>query len=499
MVKILVVEDEKIERETLVHILKENIKDSLVFEARNGKDAIALFEKEQANIVCADINMPGINGLDMIRDMKGKNTKAQFLIVSSYNYFEYAQQAIRLGIADFILKPYNIAEFLQAIETVIQKLTSFDVNQVDAFEMKIQEMIPQRIHECLYAIISDESEIELYRKVHALNPKITSGMCVLYRGIQEDFLLEQLHAIFSSSTYQIIQEKIHGFLTCFVLGDKSFSKEDIVNVCEQLENNLTNEAGLGIGTMVNNIDNFHDSFLKARDHVGKQLPFQQQIYDNVNTLGVHINHMHNYVEDTLTIFENLEEASLKNIIKKICDDVLMLDKEDILHHIDEYYEELLVSIKRQYMDIDLHDFMLLPLRISTNVYQELDINLTLNLKKLYHNVSDLRFKNTNHLVKEALHFIEHNYKKPITLSDLADHLKVSPFYISKLLSTTMHKTFTEMLAKKRVDVSKELLRGDVQIKEIASRVGFQGQSYFNKIFKKYTGMTPKVYRNKMKR
>lgn len=499
MVKILVVEDEKIERETLVHILKENIKDSLVFEARNGLEAIAVFEKEQPSIVCADINMPGMNGLDMIRDMKNKDANTQFLIVSSYSYFEYAQQAIRLGVADFILKPYNIAEFLQAIETVIQKLTSFDGNKVDTFEMKIQEMLPQRIHECLYAIISDESEIDLYRKVHALHPKITSGMCVLYRGSQEDFLLQQLHAIFSSPTYQIIQEKIHGFLTCFVLGDKSFSKEDIVNTCEQLENNLINETGLGIGTMVNNIDSFHDSFLKARDHVGKQLPLQQQIYDYTTTLGFHINRMRNYVEDTLTIFENLEEVALKNIIKRICDDVLILEKEEIIHHIDEYYEELLTSIQQQYIDIDLHDFMLLPLRISTNVYQELDINLTLNLKKLYHKVNDIRFENTNHLVKEALHFIEYNYKKPITLSDLAQHLKVSPFYISKLLSTTMHKTFTEMLAKKRVDVSKELLRGDVQIKEIASRVGFQGQSYFNKIFKKYTGITPKVYRNKVKR
>ena len=106
-----------------------------------------------------------------------------------------------------------------------------------------------------------------------------------------------------------------------------------------------------------------------------------------------------------------------------------------------------------------------------------------------------RFKNTNHLVRQALKFIDANYRRPITLNDMAEALDVSPFYISKLLNTSMKKTFTELVSERRVEASKELLKTNKRIKEIAYEVGFQGQNYFTKIFKKYTGVTPKVYKN----
>ncbi|WP_306796053.1 helix-turn-helix domain-containing protein [Thomasclavelia ramosa] len=70
-----------------------------------------------------------------------------------------------------------------------------------------------------------------------------------------------------------------------------------------------------------------------------------------------------------------------------------------------------------------------------------------------------------------------------------------PFYLSKLLNNSLFKTFTELVSERRVEASKELLKSGKRIKEIAYEVGFQGQNYFTKIFKKYTGVTPKMYKN----
>ena len=83
----------------------------------------------------------------------------------------------------------------------------------------------------------------------------------------------------------------------------------------------------------------------------------------------------------------------------------------------------------------------------------------------------------------------------LKLSDMADALQVSPYYISKLLSSSLNKTFTELVSERRVEASKELLKTNKRIKEIAYEVGFQGQNYFTKVFKNYTGVTPKVYKN----
>lgn len=119
----------------------------------------------------------------------------------------------------------------------------------------------------------------------------------------------------------------------------------------------------------------------------------------------------------------------------------------------------------------------------------------MQMHRLYDPIVEERFRNTNQLVRQAVRYIDANYRKQITLSDMADALQVSPFYLSKLLNNSLHKTFTELVSERRVEASKELLKSGKRIKEIAYEVGFQGQNYFTKIFKKYTGVTPKMYKN----
>ena len=119
----------------------------------------------------------------------------------------------------------------------------------------------------------------------------------------------------------------------------------------------------------------------------------------------------------------------------------------------------------------------------------------MQMHRLYDPIVEERFRNTNQLVRQTVRYIDANYRKQITLSDMADALQVSPFYLSKLLNNSLHKTFTELVSERRVEASKELLKSGKRIKEIAYEVGFQGQNYFTKIFKKYTGVTPKMYKN----
>ena len=119
----------------------------------------------------------------------------------------------------------------------------------------------------------------------------------------------------------------------------------------------------------------------------------------------------------------------------------------------------------------------------------------MQMHRLYDPIVEERFRNTNQLVRQAVRYIDANYRKQITLGDMADDLQISPFYLSKLLNNSLHKTFTELVSERRVEASKELLKSGKRIKEIAYEVGFQGQNYFTKIFKKYTGVTPKMYKN----
>lgn len=88
----------------------------------NGKEALTLFEEHHPDIILADINIPGINGLEVIRRIRQTAGEVEFLILSSYNYFEYAQEAIRLGVEDFILKPYTIDHLKDALRKTMEQL-----------------------------------------------------------------------------------------------------------------------------------------------------------------------------------------------------------------------------------------------------------------------------------------------------------------------------------------------------------------------------------------
>ena len=191
----------------------------------------------------------------------------------------------------------------------------------------------------------------------------------------------------------------------------------------------------------------------------------------------------------------MDEEGLKRAVHQLCLTLIPHERRQIVQEVADLFERLRDTLQKEYADINLQRIEIAPLQISTNIHQEVPLYLHMQMHRLYDPIVEERFRNTNQLVRQAVRYIDANYRKQITLSDMADALQVSPFYLSKLLNNSLHKTFTELVSERRVEASKELLKSGKRIKEIAYEVGFQGQNYFTKIFKKYTGVTPKMYKN----
>ena len=123
MYRILVVEDEEIERKAFVSLLKEHFSQSLiVYNASNGMEALEILKDVDIDILVSDIDLPGINGLETIGFAKKINKDIVSLVITSYNYFEYAQEAIKLDVEDFILKPVSIENMCNIIYQIINKI-----------------------------------------------------------------------------------------------------------------------------------------------------------------------------------------------------------------------------------------------------------------------------------------------------------------------------------------------------------------------------------------
>lgn len=483
--KILVIEDEKIERDTLVKILEDAIPSVEVYQAKNGKEALELYEKKQPSIVLADINIPLISGLEVIKRIKEYQNECEFLILSSYDYFSYAQEAIRLGVEDFILKPYKIHDLIQAVTTIIEKQKMKSMEQKTKSELmeKIEKYTPIMENECFYSIMSNGDELVLKQKLQLLDQHIVCGFCVIHgeKEFQNRFLNDMRNC-----GYRVLSGQLHGEYISFVfLNHWLFSEEkkDLLQIFQTLKKI---DGNMKIGSLEEDI-NIYESYQLAKSN-------ELDVFAKKNGKTKHEEiSREQLIAKMIEAFDDLDEERVKKTITAYVTMLLSKENEETNEDIQLLMDQLLIHLKDTYAQIELSAVACHPVLATS--FQEIMLFVQMNVMKYYQAMSTYRFKNTNQLVRQALKFIEMNYRRPITLNDLAEALHVSPFYISKLLNTNMKKTFTEIVSERRVEASKELLKTNKRIKEIAYEVGFQGQNYFTKIFKKYTGVTPKVYKN----
>lgn len=123
MYKVLAADDEGIVREALQFIFEKDFGDSCtLFLAKNGRQAIELCEQEHPDIVLLDIQMPGINGLTALREIRKNNPKVKALILTAFDNFDYAKEAMELGTADYLMKPVDRKKIDEAVTKLMREI-----------------------------------------------------------------------------------------------------------------------------------------------------------------------------------------------------------------------------------------------------------------------------------------------------------------------------------------------------------------------------------------
>lgn len=141
MYKILIADDESIERKVLCKSLSKAFGDTVeLYEAKTGREAVALFEEEEIKIAILDIEMPGIDGLEAAKMMREADRNCVIIFLTAYDDFSYAKQAIRVKALDYLLKPYDESELFATVEEAM-RLVDQNYN-ADAAEEQEEEMIP---------------------------------------------------------------------------------------------------------------------------------------------------------------------------------------------------------------------------------------------------------------------------------------------------------------------------------------------------------------------
>jgi two-component system response regulator YesN len=281
MHRLLIADDEALEREGLELIIKKGLPGLFeIFHAKNGREAIEHVEEYKPDIVLMDIKMPGIDGLEALKKIHQTHSNTKMVLVTAYDYFSYAKEAVSIGVKDYILKPAKREQVIDILKQLIAQLNQEKEERRESLMMqeKLSELLPLVESEMAMMLMVDQvQEINLKRLAEILNFKIEKGYAIVIA-----FSLEPI-----SSEKKRIYEGIKNFMkashSCIVgpiIGNQMviFTKADrieqpysgrihAIERAEKLDEFIVERFGLtvslGIGSIQKELEGLRRSYHEA--------------------------------------------------------------------------------------------------------------------------------------------------------------------------------------------------------------------------------------------
>jgi two-component system response regulator YesN len=489
MYKVLIVDDELIERKGLTKILKKEFQDELIIRsAENGKKAIEMTQTFNPNIVFMDIKMPGMTGIEAMKKIKKFNSEINVVIISAFDSFKYAQEALNNNAYEYLLKPVKRDDIITCLKRLIkeeeQKLEERDYKR-EILSIKDQSL--QFINENIidYIMISDLEKLNVIIDHKFNTMPLDSGVSVVIENKKNDEILKTIRKFCQSNYDSFLFRELPNTIIIFI--------NDTLEKTEKV---------------------FRELFLTIKDDFSKELNMAITSYNQLNEIfdayKKNLNKIYSIdVDDHGYMYPiNLENELINKInLSLLNESVEMLDKiyiwldgnisskENMLR----YLVELEVFINRTFFKKTEDNKILKPIEpVSGDLADQVKffkIELKNKLIKTIKNIIMNSNSNLEELINEAKVYISNNYMDDITLESVANEMCISSYYFSKLFKKEANINFIDYLTDIRMKNAKYKIRNtNKSIKQISKEVGYNDPNYFSRVFKKQTGYSPSKYK-----
>ncbi len=518
MFNILVVDDEKHIRKGIITILRKGLEGDVEFtEASNGIQALERAETTNPCLVITDISMPGYDGLQFIEELRKKRKYVTIIVLSGYESFEYAQQAIKLGVKEYIMKPIQKVEFVDKIQHYIS-VVEYDKNiqrcenQKSRENYKIIERLKQdTILGCLKCPNSNEA-LEYLQQLKGLGISVEEKpyFCAViqYQVTKENSdyidyavknMIDECLELDRKNNYLLTVQYSKGIVVAIFEVEKMesynmYQKVELPKVVKLIRETFKISAYIGVGDIAYDFVHLHislrhalvASYFKIYDVNGKVCLFenikQNEVIVPLNLISITKEMSEQAMFKCLDEFQNLyKEGKSKEGIR-------VLKKE---------YEELQTGINRYLLRknyiTDTKEGIKAFHECWTiyDLKKELKKRLELFLSVMY----DAEY-NTS-MMQQILVFIEENVTENIDLISVANQFERTPGYISSLFKKSNKKGFNQYLTERRIEIARKLLKeSKLSIQEIGEMCGYPNSKYFSVVFRKCMGEPPSDYREK---
>ena len=535
-IKVFLVEDEMVIRRGIKNSIDWE-KEGYIFcgEASDGELAYPMIIKEKPDILITDIRMPFMDGLELCKLVKKELPNIKILILSGYDEFDYAKEAIRLGVTEYLLKPISSGKLLEALNGVSESIRreKEDKDLVRKYMEEIRENTEhekQKFFEQMIAgNLSMADALETGKK-YEMN--LSAGMynLLLFRftlgkenrksgellGEAEyaiEKLTERLEYVFE------FQRGVEGWAFLLMADNEEQMSERVKELSKDLEEIMKNYSTIayfgGIGQPVARLRELEESFREAERALAARFTMELnriisvediRMAQNVDTLDDIEITSFGEIEKTRTMLEKFLNNGAEDEIDEFVD-----------VYINELPEENLKSVlMRQYIIMDTYIVMMSfcekiegiegemqaqseELKNSMKTIQtleEIKNYIRMLLKKIIGVRDTISGRRYSDIIEIAKDQIRKTYMSDeISLNTIAAEVGMSPSYFSSIFSKEMGKTFVEYLTEIRMDRAKELLMcSSMKTSEIGYEVGYKDPHYFSYIFKKTQNCTPKEFR-----
>ncbi len=530
MLKVLIADDEPSHRSGLVkHVRWNELGYDMPMQAEDAEEALYVTRDQQIDVLIADVCMPGMDGIEMVRQLKRRYSQIHVLIISGYEEFEFARAAVEAGAEAYLLKPLvieDVENWLKKFEMDISK----ERKNIEAelymkkklnFSLKVtlEKFLKELMEEDNIDRETIEERLELLElPVSDINYRIALFTIDEYNIILENNSSKEGYSLVKSMM-DMIEEQFEGYcsvvmvklgpsrVAVFLLekaSAKSMPKEEVEVKLSRIQGAFyeTNNSSITAyisreGYEWGRVNELYKEMLNLSAKGlfrGKGQLFWTEnsvlydFMDEINVSSLYSEIIENINKNDVYHVSELIEAFFNLFIEKDFNfSYIQSTSMGIIRELLRYSELIGVRLEKPYTEL----FQQLLLCVTTSELTNTTIEIVTNYLKF---IEDYKNKKKSRTVELAMDYLRGHLEDDTTVRELAEVVHMNPSYLSVLFKKEVGQTISDFVNDLRIEKAKELLLQGDKICDIAKKVGYRNPSYFASQFKKALGYNPIEYR-----
>lgn len=501
MIKILLVDDEREEREGIEYLIRKYQYPLAVSQAPNGGKALEYMETHPVDILFTDVKMPVMNGLDLAKAVNKRFPEVKIIIFSAYGEFDYAKQALEANAVNYLLKPIEVEEFREVMESLLEEIENEKSRQAQQqrAEWQNRKNVFCKFLTGAYVPVSEKELLgqflfsghQSYRLVYIAFAdnffekweELFAGLVRMYLGDSTEYL-----NIFLDEGCLLIGEKQYG--------DRELLEGQLLKLSRDLVAYTKNDLFMIAGKMIHSIEELAEEAQKIHEIQREVFGFGEQLLWTEKEVVQEY-----YSSDVEAARKQLIfaiEANRAEIIEKYAEqliEAIVENRKVSKLYVQNIFYTVFQAIYDKNPDIR-HEKILssADAMFYSKNSKEMIAYFRSSIQKMLEELQKKQ-RDSSADIQKIKNLIEKEYMNDISLGYVAERIHLAPAYVSYIFKKETGQTLIKYITEIRMERARLLLSEENRkIVQVAKACGYENQSYFNRAFKNYYGVTPKQFK-----